>query len=100
MSMIQNEPTNSDNSTLDRALDLEVRFGSGIFPRGAPQTSHFRKLCRYGMLEFTGDYGHDIDGEVDDEVPIYKLTEAGREYAMKREEVATEAMRKLLADEA
>lgn len=84
----QTEPTEDDIRTLARALDLEVRFGSGIFPRGGAQTSQYRKLCRYGMLEFTGEYGRDIDAMVDDDVPIYKLTEHGRAWIKAREDKA------------
>lgn len=73
----QLEPTQADISTLARALDLERRFGAGNFPRGGPQTAHFRKLCRFGMLEFTGEWGFDIDGEVDGDVPIYQLARSG-----------------------
>jgi len=42
----QTEPTEDDIRTLARALDLEERFSSGIFPRGGAQTSQYRKLCR------------------------------------------------------
>lgn len=81
----QTEPTEQDISTLARALDVERRFQAGIFPDGAAGTSHFRKLERFGMLEFTGEYGRDLDGEVERDVPLYKLTEQGRTWITKRE---------------
>lgn len=98
MSTIQLEPTAADNSTLDWAFDLETRFNAGIFPRGAGQASHYKKLCRLGMLEFTGECGNDIDGEVDGELPIYKLTDAGRAYAKARDDAGNEAFAKLMAE--
>lgn len=75
----QAEPTEQDVRTLAYALRIEERFGGdGIFPRDGAQTSHFRKLARFGMLEFTGEWGRDIDSQVDRDVPIYRLTEQGR----------------------
>lgn len=83
--MSQHEPTEQDVRTLARALDLERRFEAGIFPRDGAQTSHFRKLERFGMLEFTGEWGRDIDGEVERDVPCYKLTEQGRTWIVQHE---------------
>ena len=68
----------SDLSTLARTLDLETRFDAGIFPRGGPQTLHFNRLVRLGMLRDTGEWGRDIDCEVDADVRLYKLTDLGR----------------------
>lgn len=86
----QTEPTEQDIRTLARALELEERHGAaGIFPRDGAQTSHFRKLVRLGMLEFTGEWGRDIDAEVDRDVPLYRLTDDGRAW-IKRHEAAKE----------
>lgn len=75
--MKKNGLTAEDLSTLSRALTLKDRFDdAGIFPIGAGQTAHFKRLCRLGLLEFD-EYGRDIDGEVERDVPIYRLTEAG-----------------------
>lgn len=96
---VQTEPTEADISTLARALDLEERFDTGIFPRGGPQTSQYRKLCRYGMLEFTGEYGRDLDATIDDDVPIYKLTDVGRAWIKAREEAADANLRAALEND-
>jgi hypothetical protein len=93
------EPIEADIRTLARALDLEERFDSGIFPRGGAQTSQYRKLCRYGMLRFSGEYGRDLDGEVEDDVPIFKLTEQGRAWIKERAERAEAAFRELMAEQ-
>lgn len=82
-----------DASTLARALRLENDFGSGIFPRGGAQWSHFRRLERFGMLWFTGEVGRDLDGEVDDDVWIFELTHAGRAWIQQREEEAEAKLR-------
>ena len=63
--------------TLARAKALEDRFDAGIFPRGAGQHAAFKKLERLGFLRFDS-WGRDIDGEVEDDVMVYRLTEAGR----------------------
>lgn len=68
--------TEDDLGTLQRAADLRRRFNAGIFPSTIGQRSHFRKLVRLGLLEFD-DWGRDIDGEVERDVEIYKLTDAG-----------------------
>ncbi len=73
--------TEDDLSTMARALDLEVRFEAGIFPRGGAQHSHFKRLCRIGALYCTGEFGRDIDLEVDDDVLLYRLTPEGRAHA-------------------
>lgn len=65
---------------LDRALDLERRFGAGLFPVGPGQTKQIHRLRDLGLLEFW-DFGYDIDGEVEGDVPIFRLTEAGRQAA-------------------
>jgi hypothetical protein len=93
------EPTEADICTLARALQLEERFDAGIFPRGGAQTSQYRKLCRYGMLRFSGEYGHDLDGEVEGELPIYVLTDVGREWIKERAEGADAAFRELMAEQ-
>lgn len=70
--------TDGDLSTLYRALDMEERFEAlGIWPDGIGQFSHFRRLVRMGLLVFA-DWGCDIDGTTDREVPIFSLTEEGR----------------------
>jgi hypothetical protein len=81
----QTEPTAQDVRTLAFAPRVEQRHGEGIFPRNGGQTSHFDKLCRFGMLEFTGEWGHDMDGEVERDVPIYRLTEQGRTWIRAQE---------------
>lgn len=88
-----------DASTLARALHLEERFGSGIFPRGGAQWSHFKRLARFGMLRFTGDVGRDLDGEVDDDVWIFELTTEGRAWITKRQAEADAKLREALAAE-
>lgn len=72
--------TNADRSTLARALHLERRFESGIFPVGSTQHRHFAKLVSLGFLAFDG-WGRDIDGEREGDVMVYRLTEAGRALA-------------------
>lgn len=99
MAMAQTEPTEGDIRTLAYALDMEERFRAGIFPRDGSQTAHFRKLCGFGMLEATGEYGRDIDGEVERDVPLYRLTEQGRTWIREREAKAEVSMRQLHAEE-
>lgn len=67
-----------DVSTLSRAEDLQRRFDAGIFPIGPGGYRHFARLVRLGLLAFDG-WGRDIDGEVERDVPVYRLTESGRE---------------------
>ena len=47
-----------------------------LFARDAGQRSHIRRLTRLGLIEFEA-VGHDIDGETERDVEIYKLTAAG-----------------------
>jgi len=68
--------TSNDIGTLERAADLQHRFKAGIFPSTVGQRSHFAKLARQGLLVFEG-WGRDIDGEVERDVEIYKLTSSG-----------------------
>lgn len=70
-----------DISTLERAADLRLRFDAGIFPSTIGQRSHFQKLVRRGWLEFDS-WGRDVDGEVERDVEIYKLTTAGEALAV------------------
>lgn len=73
-------PTKSQTlarSTLERADELQRRFEAGIFPRTGGDVSHFRSLVRAGWLEYE-DMGRDVDGIVQRDVPIYRLTEHGR----------------------
>lgn len=72
--------TDKDHSTLEHAAYLRRKFDAGIFPTGAGQHSHFRRLARLGLLVFDG-WGRDIDGEVEQDVMLYKLTEAGEQAA-------------------
>lgn len=65
-----------DIGTLQRAAELRRRFDAGIFPSTIGQRSHFAKLVRRGLLKFDG-WGSDIDGEVDRDVELYRLTPAG-----------------------
>lgn len=67
----------NDRGTLERAAELRRRFDAGIFPADIGQRSHFAKLVRRGLLEFE-TWGRDIDGEVESDVAIYRLTEAGK----------------------
>lgn len=66
--------------TLARALDLEDRFQAGIFPSGSGQWQHFRRLVAAGLLAEEG-YGNDIDGDIDQEVLVFRLTPEGRSLA-------------------
>lgn len=68
----------ADWSTLERAEDLRRRFDAGIFPVGAGSHGHFRRLERLGLLEFDA-MGRDIDGEIERDVMVYRLTDAGNE---------------------
>ena len=70
--------TDHDHATLSRAADLRKRFDAGIFPSTVGDRSHFKKLERWGLLEFDM-WGRDLDGEVERDVEIYKLTEAGND---------------------
>jgi hypothetical protein len=72
------ELSKDDLGTLQRAADLRRRFDAGIFPSTIGQRSHFRRLVRLGLLEFD-DWGRDMDGRVERDVMIYKLTERGNE---------------------
>lgn len=74
--MSANILSDDDMDTLHRAADLRKRFDAGIFPRGAGQHAHFRKLERMGLIVFDA-WGRDIDGMVEDDVMIYKLTAKG-----------------------
>lgn len=69
-----------DRATLRRAVDLDRAFGAGIFPSGGGSHAHFKKLERLGFLVFD-DWGRDIDGEVERDVMVYRLTDAGRAAA-------------------
>lgn len=66
-----------DVGTLRRADELRRRFDAGICSRDGGQRSHFRRMERLGLLQFD-DWGRDMDGEVERDVPIYQLTELGR----------------------
>lgn len=72
--------TEADHSTLARALVLEQAHAAGIFPTGGSQHRHFESLASRDLLDFE-DYGFDIDGEVEKEVKIYRLTGRGRALA-------------------
>jgi hypothetical protein len=91
MMKTQTEPTEQDIDTLQHALYLERRFQAGIFPNGGAQTAHFDKLVRFGMLEFTGEWGRDIDGMVDRDVLLYRLTEQGRTWIQTHDRAPEEA---------
>lgn len=68
--------TAEDLGTLERASELRSRHDAGIFPRGPGQHRHFARLVRLGMLEFQ-DWGRDVDGEVERDVMVYRLTDVG-----------------------
>lgn len=76
--------TQKDRDTLWDALDSKRRFDASIFPRGAGQWSHFRKLERLGLLQRDG-YGEDIDGEIEEEVMGFALTDEGRIIALEED---------------
>lgn len=59
---------------LRRARSLRARFDSGIFPSTIGDFARFSKLERLGLLCFEG-WGRDIDGERENDVRIYRLTE-------------------------
>jgi hypothetical protein len=66
-----------DINTLIRCAWLERKFDAGIYPATIGDHSHFRKLVRMGLLEFTG-WGRDIDGERESDVPLHRMTPDGR----------------------
>lgn len=84
-----------DRSTLSRALDLETRFDAGIFPSGAGQFAHYRRLEKLGLLREDG-WGRDIDRQKEDDVLVFRLTEAGRARARNLEAGAKLAGKRLL----
>ncbi len=84
--------TDADISTLSRAQTLRDRFEAGIFPTGAGQHRHFRKLEKRGLLAFDG-WGNDIDGMRDGDVLVYQLTPAAITLLAERE---TQRLRKLI----
>lgn len=57
----------------------ELRGRPSVFPRGAWQHASIRALERKGFIEFF-DWGCDIDGEVEQDVPLYRPTEDGIAY--------------------
>jgi hypothetical protein len=69
--------TPSDHRTLARAVEMHRRFAAGIFPKGSGQYRHFAKLERLGLIRFD-NWGRDIDGESEGDVPVYQITDAGR----------------------
>jgi hypothetical protein len=70
--------TKAQRSTLERCIDLQAHHGAcGIFPRGSSQHRSYSRLESMGLLRYVG-MGCDIDGEVEHEVPIYEITDAGR----------------------
>lgn len=66
-----------DIGTLQRAEDLHRRFDAGIGPRRGGQFAHYRRMVRLGLLAFEA-WGRDVDGEVERDVMVYRLTELGR----------------------
>lgn len=60
-----------------RALDLTQHGACGVYPVGS-QFATVRALERRGLLRFAG-YGIDIDGGRDDDVPIWEITDKGRD---------------------
>lgn len=79
--MSDTPPLNAqDIGTLQHAAWLRRRFDAGIFPSTIGQRSHFQKLVRRGLLVFDA-WGRDIDGEVERDVEIFKLTAAGEAAA-------------------
>jgi len=83
--MKASEPTAKDIATLAFALNMDQRFQAGIFPRDGGQASHYKRLERFGMLEFNGEFGRDLDGEVERDVPLYQLTAQGRAWIERHE---------------
>lgn len=78
------ELTEDDFGTLQHAAYLRRRFDAGIFPCTIGQRSRFLKLVRRGLLEFDS-WGRDMDGEIERDVEIYKLTAAGDAVANRQE---------------
>lgn len=66
-----------DLDTMEYAARIDERFGAGIFPRGAGQRAHFRRLVRLGMIALDSR-GRDVNGEVEHDVTICRLTSEGR----------------------
>ena len=74
--MARDKITAADVDTLRHMVRLREKFDAGLFARDAGQRSHIRRLTRLGLIEFEA-VGHDIDGETERDVEIYKLTAAG-----------------------
>jgi DNA-binding PadR family transcriptional regulator len=69
--------TKTDVNTLDHAAFLERKFEAGIYPRAGGQHRQFRKLEKAGYLVAEG-WGRDMDGDIERDVLVYRLTELGR----------------------
>lgn len=66
-----------DGAEIDPAGSTTGPRVGGIFPRGAGQHAHFRRLVCLGMIALDS-HGRDMNGEVERDVTIYRLTSEGR----------------------
>ena len=72
--------TEAQRRILARMLELERRFyESGYFPQGG-QYKSMKILEDKKLVTFVG-YGRDIDGLIEKDVPVWKLTVSGRKLA-------------------
>ncbi len=84
--------TDKMRETLESCREFtDGRSGAvGMFPRDIGQESSMRALLRRGLVEFHG-WGRDVDHERDSDVPIYKITDAGRAELGSEDSCAVEA---------
>lgn len=78
MSTDEKALSDEDIRTLVFARKAKSQEDSAIFPSSIGQRSHYQKLVRRGLLAFDG-WGRDVDGMVERDVELYKLTAAGNE---------------------
>ena len=73
------KPTDAQVRLMCRAYDLRVNHGAdGIYPIGG-QHRALRTLERFGFMRFVGA-GQCIDGERENDQPIWEITEKGEAY--------------------
>ena len=69
--------TDAQVGILKRAQWLQDSYKcAGYFPRGGAYRA-VRALEKLGLMRFVGD-GRDVDGEVENDVPIWEITNRGR----------------------
>jgi hypothetical protein len=73
-------------TVLRRMASLQDRHGyDGMYPYGAGRWRTFRALDRAGLCQFVG-HGRDEDGPGGGpDVPVYEITDAGREALAKHD---------------